>query len=91
MRQALRSIKINACVHVCFSAGNMRKVAATLGRGLTIVDNDASNAGQDAAKAIGWPLWMPDAVGEDANDYHKRCGLFSLAMGLKVALQSMRA
>ena len=91
VRQALRSIKINACVHVCFSAGNMRKVAATLGRGLTIVDNDASNAGQDAAKAIGWPLWMPDAVGEDANDYHKRCGLFSLAMGLKVALQSMRA
>lgn len=91
VRQALRSIKVHACVHVCFSAGNMRKIAANLGRGLTIVDNDASNAGQAAAEAIGWPRWMSGTVGEDANDFHKRCGIFALAMGLKKALQSMRA
>jgi putative DNA primase/helicase len=79
---ALKTMKRRYTLHVCFSAGNMLKVAAGLERGLVIADNDASGTGQDTAQKIGWPYWMSDTVGEDANDYHRRVGLFKFSQGL---------
>lgn len=87
VRQALANLKTRATIHVCFSAGNMARIAANLPRGLVIADNDASGTGERVAKEIGWPYWMSEVVGEDANDAHQRAGLFKLAMGLRVAMR----
>ena len=82
VRAAMRQLKRRYTIHVCFSAGNMVRVADSLEPGLVIVDNDESGTGQQAAASIGWPTWISDRVGEDANDYHKRVGLFELSQSL---------
>ena len=82
IRLALSQLKKRYTLHVCFSAGNMVKVAATLPDGIVIADNDASGTGERVAKQIGWPYWMSDQVGEDANDAHRRLGLFKFAQSL---------
>lgn len=84
-QQALRNLKVPYVLHVTFSAGNMKKVAATLPGGLVIADNDASGTGERVARDIGWPYWMSDVVGEDFNDAHQRLGLFAVTMQLKAA------
>lgn len=82
IRAAMKQLKRRYTIHVCFSAANMIRVAAELEPGLTIVDNDISGTGQAAAAEIGWPIWISDQQGEDANDYHRRLGLFSLSQSL---------
>jgi phage/plasmid primase-like uncharacterized protein len=89
-QQAMRNLKAPYVLHVAFSAGNMKRIAQTLPGGLVIADNDASGTGEKAAQGIGWPYWMSDAVGEDANDYAQRRGVFALAMGIKGLLQVRR-
>jgi putative DNA primase/helicase len=79
VRSAMKQLKRRYTIHVCFSAGNMVKVAAGLESGLVVADNDASGTGQQAAAEIGWPIWISDQQGEDANDYHRRLGLFALS------------
>ena len=83
VRKALQNVKIRAMLHVCFSAGNMLKLSQKLNGGIVVTDNDASGTGQRISKEIGWPYWISDKTGEDANDYERRCGVFALAMGLK--------
>lgn len=90
VRHALRGLKVRYTLHVCFSAGNMKKVAADLPRGVVIADNDESGTGERVAKEIGWPYWMSDVVGEDANDFHRRKGLFALSQGLRKPLMEAR-
>lgn len=87
VRVALKTMKRRYTLHVCFSAGNMLKVAESLKPGLVIADNDASETGQKTAAQIGWPTWISDTTGEDANDYHRRVGLFKFTQSLT---QSMR-
>jgi putative DNA primase/helicase len=87
VRLALKTLKRRYTLHVCFSAGNMLRVAEGLKSGLVIADNDASGTGQKTAAQIGWPTWISDTVGEDANDYHRRVGLFKFTQSLT---QSMR-
>lgn len=87
VQKALSSLKMRATIHVCFSAGNMARIAKELPRGLAIADNDASGTGERVAREIGWPYWMSDVVGEDANDAHQRIGTFKLAMQLREAMQ----
>lgn len=82
VRLAMKQLKRPCSIHVCFSAGNMLKVADGLVEGLVIADNDASETGETTAKKIGWKYWMSDTVGEDANDYHKRVGLFKFTQSL---------
>lgn len=90
IRTAMQSLKRSYTLHVCFSAGNMLKIAHTLPGGVVIADNDASGTGQKIAEQIGWPYWMSDQVGEDANDFHQRKGLFSLTQGIQKTLISAR-
>jgi putative DNA primase/helicase len=87
-RHALKNLKRRYTLHVCFSAGNMLKVAAGLPGGFVLADNDASGTGEKAAREIGWPFWMSDRVGEDANDFHLRMGLFALAQELGGLIRS---
>lgn len=82
VRAALKQMKQRYRLHVCFSAGNMVRVAGGLERGIVIADHDLSGTGQQAAEEIGWPTWISDVAGEDANDYHQRAGLFSLSQSL---------
>lgn len=86
-RAALHNLKLSYVLHVTFSAGNMKKVAESLPRGVVLADNDASQTGERVAKEIGWPYWMSDTVGEDFNDTHQRLGVFAVAMQLKKVMQ----
>jgi putative DNA primase/helicase len=47
-----------------------------------VADNDASGTGERVAKEIGWPYWMSDTQGEDADDALKRLGLFRFSQSL---------
>ena len=82
VRLAFKQMKQRYTLHVCFSAGNMAKVAAGLEAGLLIADNDASGTGQRVAQESGWKYWLSDRVGEDANDFHQRVGLFQFTQSL---------
>lgn len=86
-QQALKNLKRRYTLHVCFSAGNMVKVADSLPRGFVLADNDASGTGEKTARAIGWPFWMSDMVGEDANDFHIRAGLFALSQHIGLLMR----
>ena len=82
IRHALKNLKNKYTIHVCFSAGNMVKVASKLPGGVVVADNDKSGTGERVAREIGWPFWMSDVVGEDFNDAHIRLGLFSAGQSL---------
>jgi putative DNA primase/helicase len=82
VKAAMKALKRRYTLHICFSSGNLKKVAATLPKGFVVADNDASFTGERVAKEIGWPTWMPDTVGFDANDAHQRDGLFKFSQSL---------
>ena len=83
VRKALKNMKKRYTIHVCFSAGNMKKVASAIeGKGLVVADNDESGTGERVAKEIGWKYWISDKPGEDANDFHQRLGLFRFSQSL---------
>lgn len=90
-RQALTHLKRKYTLHVAFSAGNMKKIAADLSGGIVLADNDASGTGERVAREIGWPYWMSDRVGEDFNDYHRRAGLFAATQGIGKTLRERMA
>lgn len=79
VRAALRSAGLPAAVVVCFSAGNLVQVAGQIpGRKFVFADNDESGRGQEAARETGLYYAMADTVGEDANDLHRKSGLFAV-------------
>lgn len=82
IKAAMKALKRRYTLYTCFSAGNLAKVAATLPKGFVVADNDASRTGQNTAEQIGWPYWMPDTTGLDANDVHQRDGLFKFSQSL---------
>lgn len=79
---AMAKLCLRYTVHVCFSAGNLPRIARGLSTGFVIADNDASGVGERVAQQIGWPYWMSDAAGEDFNDFHQRVGLFRASQEL---------
>ena len=87
IRAALKAMKRRYTLHVCFSAGNMQKVAALLPDGFVVADNDASRTGEEAAKKIGWPYFMPPDVGDDFNDFSRKVGLFKSSQALVKSLK----
>jgi putative DNA primase/helicase len=82
VQAAMKSLRRRYTIHVCFSAGNMAKIARDLDSGVVVADNDASGTGERTAKDIGWPYWMSKTVGNDANDDHKEMGLFKFSQSL---------
>ena len=85
IQQAMRSLRRRYKIHVCFSAGNMLKIANVLDGGVVVADNDKSETGERIAKEIGWPYWMSKTVGNDANDDHRAMGLFRFSQSLAKA------
>ena len=87
IRAVLKSLKKNYTLHVCFSAGNMEKVAAIHGKGIVVADNDESKTGELAAQRIGLPYFMPPKVGHDFNDHHQEVGLLRASFSLDKLLR----
>lgn len=87
LRLMLKNWKRRYTIHVCFSAGNMLKIAATLPGGYVIADHDLSGVGQNTAKTIGWPYWHPEEPGMDLNDAHLKYGIFKVSQSLFKALK----
>ena len=86
IEMAVKRLRLNASVLICFSAGNLVHVATMLtGPAYVIADNDVSLAGEKAAKKTGLPWAMSDWIGEDANDLHVRAGLLALCSLLMTA------
>lgn len=80
---AIRSAGLRIGVLVCFSAGNLVHVAASLKcRAVVFADNDASGAGERAAKETGLRYCMADEVGLDANDLHVKHGVMEVCKKL---------
>ncbi|MDH0740200.1 toprim domain-containing protein [Achromobacter spanius] len=83
---AIKQLRLNAAVLVCFSDSNMRYAAAQVpGKKYAFADNDKSGAGERAAKEAGLAYCMSDVIGEDANDLHMRAGVLPVAMKLMAA------
>ena len=88
VRAAMKALKRRYTLHVCFSAGNAIKVAATLPRGYVIADHDKLNpstgtrAGHEVVKKVGWPFFMPEQEGMDFNDLHQSTSLFKCSQAL---------
>lgn len=82
VKLALEQMRFPDAVLCCFSDSNLVHVAPHVpGRKLVFADNDASGAGERAAKATGLPYCMSPYEGQDANDLHmddKRGGLFKV-------------
>lgn len=76
---ALRRLRLDASVLICFSDTNMAHVAEMIkGRAFVCADNDVSLAGEKAAQKTGLSYCMSDVLGEDMNDLHQRAGLMAL-------------
>ena len=86
LRAVLHALKLRYRIHVCFSAGNLQKMAKS---GYVIADHDASGTGQAAAEATGLPYWMPPEVGTDLNDRHIDIGLFRLSQDIRKWLKTL--
>ena len=86
IRAALTALKRRYTLFVCFSAHNLKTIAATLPSGFVVADNDASGTGEKVAKEIGWPYFMPPEVGQDFNDYHRTTSLFKASQALRAAM-----
>lgn len=91
VRRALQGIRQPYALFVCFTAGNMVKVARNHGSGIVIADNDLPSKqhaeygghGLAVAKQIGLPFWLSDRAGEDFNDYEQRLGVFRSGQALR--------
>ena len=88
IRAVLKSLKKTYTLHVCFSAGNMEKVAAVYGKGIVVADNDESRTGETVAQRIGLPYFMPPTVGQDFNDFHREVGLLRASFALDKLLRA---
>jgi putative DNA primase/helicase len=77
---AIRASKMRAHCVVCFTAGNLIKVAERYPGGAILADNDSSGTGEKAAQKTGLRYWMPPEVDTDFNDFHKARGLFAASM-----------
>jgi phage/plasmid primase-like uncharacterized protein len=89
IRAVLKALRRRYRIHVCFSAGNMGKVAAKLSGGYIVADNDASGTGERAAREIGWPYYLPPVVGNDFNDHHLAVGMFKAGQDLIKSLKTL--
>lgn len=91
VRAALQALKVRYTLFVCFSAANMKKIAANHGEGIVIGDYDkpsehvphAGGMGLKVCQDIGLPFWTSREVGVDFNDFCRRDGLFKASQALK--------
>lgn len=87
IRAGLKMLCRQARVVVCFSAANIRSVAAELeGPAYIVADHDQNRVGERYARETGRPYVMPPEVGMDANDYHQKAGILALTLLMRGAM-----
>jgi putative DNA primase/helicase len=94
VRNAMVALKRRFTLHICFTAGNMARIAGNFKEGLVVADFDLPSKqhpergghGLKVAQEIGLPYWLSDTEGEDFNDMHKRLGLFRASQSLLKAI-----
>lgn len=99
VRAALVALKARYTIFVCFTAGNLLRVAKNHGEGIVIADNDKpcvphpapGGHGLEVAKSIGLPYWLSDREAEDFNDFEQRAGLFRASQSLKQTMMKGRS
>jgi putative DNA primase/helicase len=52
-----------------------------------VADNDKSGTGERIAREIGYPYWMSEVLGEDANDTMQRIGDFRFGQAIIKSLK----
>jgi len=87
-KEILSKLKFPYTIYVCFSAGNLKKMASVYREAFIFADNDESGTGERVANESGCRYWMPPVVGDDVNDYWRKLGTFKSAMQLKPVLFS---
>ncbi|MFC4924988.1 MULTISPECIES: PriCT-2 domain-containing protein [Delftia] len=85
LRDCLQALRMRYRIHICFSAGNLKRMA---NRGVVVADNDASGTGEAAAKATGLPYFLPPQG--DFNDMHRKDGAFRASQALRRWLTQAR-
>ena len=84
--RAITTGKMRRSVVVCFSAGNLKRLAKDPA-GLVVADNDESLTGERVAKETGLKFWMPPDINCDFNDFHLKYGLFKAVQVLSSAIR----
>ena len=84
--RAITTGKMRRSVVVCFSAGNLKRLAKNPA-GLVVADNDESLTGERVAKETGLKFWMPPDINCDFNDFHLKYGLFKAVQVLSSAIR----
>lgn len=85
LRECLNALRMRYRIHVCFSSGNLKKMAVG---GLVVADVEASGAGVRAAEATGLPYFTTELG--DFNDLHKKVGTFRASQELRRWLSAIK-
>ena len=83
IRNALKFSNIKYCIHVCFSASNMKLIARNVRDGIIVADNDPNHIGEITAWEANKPYWISPTVGDDFNDFWKRVGTAQASASLR--------
>ena len=90
IRSALHALGMRYTIHICFSAGNMAKIASHHPDACLVADNDLSGTGERIALSTGLPYYMPPEVGQDFNDLWKEIGNFRSGQILRKFMQGVK-
>ncbi len=88
LQKILSQLKVSYKIKVCFSAGNMIKVAKLYDNAILIADNDSSGAGERIAIESGRRYYMPPEIDTDLNDECNQSGYFLVSQKIKKMLYS---
>lgn len=86
LQKILNALKIKYTIRVCFSAGNMAKIARKHNNAIICCDNDTSGTGQKVGIESGLRYYVPELIGEDINDEMNRIGIFTISQKIKKIL-----
>lgn len=86
MQKVAAHLKIPYTVKVCFSAGNMAKVANLLKDPVLICDNDESKTGERVGIESGKKYYVPPVTGQDINDECLQSNYFTVSQKIKKLL-----
>ena len=86
LQKILSQLKVSYKIRVCFSAGNMIKVAKLHKDPILICDNDQSGVGERVGIESGKLYYMPPITGQDLNDECNKSGYFVVSQKIKKML-----
>lgn len=83
LQVVLKTMNAKFTILVCFSAGNVKHMAAKHQKAKIIADHDKSGVGQAMAEATGLRFWLPPEPGDDFNDHWVKHGTLKCNLSLR--------